>query len=72
MDFILNFEEINPENHGVFSSFFCYNINNRGLKKGTVPMDISDKPDKLKSLEMAKKHSKKVYITDIAIEIRFR
>lgn len=31
-------------------------------------MDISDKPDKLKSLEMAKKRNKKVYITDIAIE----
>lgn len=31
-------------------------------------MDISDKPDKLKSLEMAKKRSKKVYITDIAID----
>ena len=31
-------------------------------------MDVSDMPDKLKSLEMAKKHSKKVYITDIAID----
>ena len=31
-------------------------------------MDISDKPDKPKSLEMAKKHSRKVYITDIAID----
>ena len=31
-------------------------------------MDISDRPNKLKSLEMAKKHSKKVYITDIAID----
>ena len=31
-------------------------------------MDISDKPDKPKSLEMAKKRSKKVYITDIAID----
>lgn len=31
-------------------------------------MDVSDKPDKLKSLEMAKKRSKKVYITDIAID----
>lgn len=31
-------------------------------------MDISDKSNKLKSLEMAKKRSKKVYITDIAID----
>ena len=31
-------------------------------------MDISDKSDKLKSLEMAKKHIRKVYITDIAID----
>ena len=31
-------------------------------------MDISDKSDKLKSLEMAKNRSKKVYITDIAID----
>lgn len=31
-------------------------------------MDISDKPDTLKSLEMAKKRNKKVYITDIAID----
>lgn len=31
-------------------------------------MDISDKTNGLKSLEMAKKHIKKVYITDIAID----
>lgn len=30
-----------------------------------MPMDISDKLMNLKSLEMAKKHDKKVYITDI-------
>ena len=33
-----------------------------------MPMDVSDKPINLKSLEMAKNRDKKVYITDIAID----
>lgn len=33
-----------------------------------MPMDVTDKPVNLKSLEMAKKRDKKVYITDIAID----
>ena len=33
-----------------------------------MPMDASDKPINLESLEMAKKRNKKVYITDIAID----
>lgn len=33
-----------------------------------MPMDISDKPINLESLEMAKNRDKKVYITDIAID----
>lgn len=33
-----------------------------------MPMDVSDKPVNWESLKMAKKHDKKVYITDIAID----
>lgn len=52
-----------------FVRLMLYNraSNKSELWKGLMPMDALGKPVSMKSLEMAKKRNKKVYITDIAI-----